>query len=153
MMAEYSGNRGRCAQPCRKPYTLVRGDADEYGRPRRAAPVPLADQYLLSTRDLSLYPYLERVILAPVVALKIEASPFTSLIIILLGIPFALMMRRRSTGVSSLGISIFVGFLYYIIDAISIALGKGGMIPPILAASLSHFIALGTSLYLIANMP
>ena len=80
-------------------------------------------------------------------------SPFTSLIIILLGIPFALMMRRRSTGVSSLGISIFVGFLYYIIDAISIALGKGGMIPPILAASLSHFIALGTSLYLIANMP
>ena len=67
-----SGNRGRCAQPCRKPYTLVRGEADEYGRPRRAAPVPLADEYLLSTRDLSLYPYLERVVLAPVAALKIE---------------------------------------------------------------------------------
>jgi putative protease len=67
-----SGNRGRCAQPCRKPYTLVRGDADEYGRPRRAAPVPLADQYLLSTKDLSLYPYLDRVVRAPVVALKIE---------------------------------------------------------------------------------
>ncbi|MDD1665043.1 MAG: DUF3656 domain-containing protein, partial [Methanomicrobiales archaeon] len=67
-----SGNRGRCAQPCRKPYTLVRGEADEYGRPRQAAPVPLADQYLLSTKDLSLYPYLGRVVRAPVVALKIE---------------------------------------------------------------------------------
>jgi putative protease len=67
-----SGNRGRCAQPCRRPYTLVRGDADEYGRLQRAAPVPLGDQYLLSTKDLSLYPYLDRVVLAPVVALKIE---------------------------------------------------------------------------------
>ncbi|MDD1659542.1 MAG: DUF3656 domain-containing protein, partial [Methanomicrobiales archaeon] len=67
-----SGNRGRCAQPCRKPYILVRGDADEYGRPRWAAPVTLADQYLLSTKDLSLYPYLDEVVRAPVAALKIE---------------------------------------------------------------------------------
>ena len=67
-----SGNRGRCAQPCRKPYTLVRGDADMYGRPRRVAPIPLADQYLLSTKDLSLYPYLGRVVRTPVAALKIE---------------------------------------------------------------------------------
>lgn len=67
-----SGNRGRCAQACRRPYALVRGDADEYGRPRRPAPVPLEDRYLLSTRDLSLYPYLDRVARAPVAALKIE---------------------------------------------------------------------------------
>jgi putative protease len=67
-----SGNRGRCAQPCRKPYALVRGDADEYGRPRLASPVPLSDRYLLSTKDLSLYPYLDRVVRAPVSALKIE---------------------------------------------------------------------------------
>ncbi|HXW98198.1 MAG TPA: U32 family peptidase [Methanomicrobiales archaeon] len=67
-----SGNRGRCAQPCRKPYELVRGDADPYGRPLRATPVPLAGRYLLSTKDLSLYPYLDRVARAPVAALKIE---------------------------------------------------------------------------------
>ena len=67
-----SGNRGRCAQPCRKPYTLVRGEADGYGRPRQFFPVPLADQYLLSTRDLSLYPYLDRVVRAPIATLKIE---------------------------------------------------------------------------------
>ncbi len=67
-----SGNRGRCAQPCRKPYTLVRGDMDGYGRPLRTVPVPLRDRYLLSTKDLSLYPYLDRVVRAPVTALKIE---------------------------------------------------------------------------------
>jgi putative protease len=47
-------------------------EADEYGRPRLASPVPLSDRYLLSTKDLSLYPYLDRVARAPIVALKIE---------------------------------------------------------------------------------
>ncbi|HRT17937.1 MAG TPA: peptidase U32 family protein, partial [Methanothrix sp.] len=28
-----SGNRGMCAQPCRKPYVLVKGGRDEFGRP------------------------------------------------------------------------------------------------------------------------
>jgi lipopolysaccharide export system permease protein len=81
------------------------------------------------------------------------ASPFTSMIIIFLGIPFALMMRRRSTGISSIGISLMVGFLYYIADAVSIALGKGGVLPPFLAASLSHIVALASSFYLIQTMP
>ncbi|HTY51598.1 MAG TPA: DUF3656 domain-containing protein [Methanomicrobiales archaeon] len=67
-----SGNRGRCAQPCRRPYTLVSGRADPYGRPVRPAPLPLGDRYLLSTRDLALYPHLSRVARAPVAALKIE---------------------------------------------------------------------------------
>ncbi|MCM8795795.1 MAG: LptF/LptG family permease, partial [Candidatus Omnitrophica bacterium] len=48
-------------------------------------------------------------------------SPFTSSIIILLGIPFALMIRRRAVGLSSVGISIMMGFFYYVLNAISIA--------------------------------
>jgi lipopolysaccharide export system permease protein len=80
-------------------------------------------------------------------------SPFTSLMIILLGIPFSLMMRKRATGLSSVGISIMVGFLYYILDAICLAIGRGGILPPFLAASLSHIIALSFSLYLIHCLP
>jgi len=80
-------------------------------------------------------------------------SPFTSLIIILLGIPFSLIMRRRATGLSSIGISIMVGFLYYILEAVSIALGRGGILPPMLAASLSHIIALLFGLHLIDTLP
>jgi lipopolysaccharide export system permease protein len=80
-------------------------------------------------------------------------SPFTSVIIIFLGIPFSLLMRKRATGMSSIGISIIVGFLYYVLDAVCLAVGKSGLLMPILAASLSHIIILSGSLYLIAKLP
>jgi lipopolysaccharide export system permease protein len=80
-------------------------------------------------------------------------SPFTSIIIILLGIPFSLLMRKRATGMSAIGVSIIVGFLYYVLDAICLAVGKSGLITPILAASFSHIIVLFGSLYLIAKLP
>lgn len=80
-------------------------------------------------------------------------SPFTNLLIIMVGIPFALIIRKRATGLSSIGISIMVGFLYYILDAISIALGMGGILTPVLSASLSHISVLVFSTYLIAKLP
>ena len=80
-------------------------------------------------------------------------SPFTSMIIILLGVPFSLIIRKRATGLSSIGLSITVGFLYYILDAVSIALGKSGILMPILAASLSHIVALLSGLYMISILP
>ena len=79
--------------------------------------------------------------------------PFTSLIIILLGIPFSLLTNKRATGMASIGISIIVGFLYYILDAVCLAIGKYGLIMPFLAASMSHIIILSISLYLIARLP
>jgi lipopolysaccharide export system permease protein len=81
------------------------------------------------------------------------ASPFSSLIIILLGIPFSLMMQKRATGLSSIGVSIIVGFLYYIIDAVCLAIGRGGILPPFLAVSLTHIIALVFSISLINRLP
>jgi len=80
-------------------------------------------------------------------------SPFSSLIIILLGIPFSLMMQKRATGLSSIGISIIVGFLYYILDAVCVAIGRGGVLPPFLAASSAHIIALAFSISLINRLP
>lgn len=80
-------------------------------------------------------------------------SPFTSIIIILLGIPFSLLMRKRATGMAAIGVSISVGFLYYVLDAICLAIGKSGLLFPSLAASLSHIIVLSTSLYLISKLP
>jgi len=80
-------------------------------------------------------------------------SPFTNLIIVLLGIPFALKMKKRATGLASVGLSIIVAFLYFVFTAISIALGKSGVLTPILAASLSHLIMLIFALVLIADLP
>jgi lipopolysaccharide export system permease protein len=75
--------------------------------------------------------------------------PLTSLVIVFVGIPFSLIIRRRATGLSSLGIAIMVGFLYYVVNAVSIAFGKTGLFSPVLAASLSHIIFLVFGLYLI----
>jgi lipopolysaccharide export system permease protein len=81
------------------------------------------------------------------------ALPFTNIVIILLGIPFALKMQKRATGIASLGISIIMGFLYYVLNAVSIALGMAGKLPPFLAAFLSHIIAFSFSIYMISKLP
>jgi putative protease len=67
-----SGNRGMCAQPCRKPYVLLRGKKDEYGRPASLAAEPQKERFLISTRDLSVYRHLDRIVRSPVRSLKIE---------------------------------------------------------------------------------
>lgn len=80
-------------------------------------------------------------------------DPLTSIIIILLGIPFSFMMHRRATGLSAVGFSIILGFLYYVLNAVSIALGRAGVLIPILSASLPHIIALSFTLYAIRKLP
>ncbi|HWQ53458.1 MAG TPA: U32 family peptidase [Bryobacteraceae bacterium] len=57
-----SGNRGQCAQPCRKPYTLV----DAGGR------ILQEGRHLLSVRDLSLQDHLPELLAAGVTSFKIE---------------------------------------------------------------------------------
>ncbi|MFZ1127611.1 DUF3656 domain-containing U32 family peptidase, partial [Methanoregula sp.] len=65
-------NRGMCAQPCRKKYTLVEAAVDRYGRPTGQRDVPLPDQYLLSPKDLCTYREIPRLADATVASLKIE---------------------------------------------------------------------------------
>ncbi|MDP3066245.1 MAG: U32 family peptidase [Methanobacteriaceae archaeon] len=67
-----SGNRGMCAQPCRKKYQLVSGKKDVWGKPLELKNVPMQGDYLLSTRDLAIYPYLDRLLNSNVSSLKIE---------------------------------------------------------------------------------
>jgi len=81
------------------------------------------------------------------------AAPLTSIIIILIGIPFSMMMKKRATGMSSVGLSIMVGFLYYVLNAVSLALGKGGVFPPFLAAFFSHIVAFTAAILLIRALP
>lgn len=63
MIGGRSGNRGRCAQPCRLPYTLL----DERGRELEAP-----GRYLLSPKDLAGIEKLPELVEAGVAALKIE---------------------------------------------------------------------------------
>lgn len=67
-----SGNRGMCAQPCRKPYRLVHMAPVPGGGGTAVEPLSTSGQYLLSTRDLCCYRGLDRIARRDVAALKIE---------------------------------------------------------------------------------
>jgi putative protease len=67
-----SGNRGMCAQPCRKPYVLLSGQKDKYGRPAGLSARQTPEKFLLSTRDLCVYRHLKEIVRSPVASLKIE---------------------------------------------------------------------------------
>ncbi len=78
------------------------------------------------------------------------AFPFRTLIIVLAGLPFALMTgRRKAVTFTSIGIAVVISFLYYVIDAVGLALGKGSGLPPMAAAWLAPGIFLSLGLILI----
>lgn len=64
MIGNRSGNRGRCAQPCRQKYELIDINTGEV--------VNSNGEYLLSPRDLSTIEDLDKIIEAGVLSLKIE---------------------------------------------------------------------------------
>ena len=67
-----SGNKGMCAQPCRKKYKLVTGKVDKYNKPLTLKSVDIKDKYLLSTQDLTLYNNLDMISNINLKSLKIE---------------------------------------------------------------------------------
>ncbi len=74
--------------------------------------------------------------------------PLISVIIILIGAPFALITTRGGVLIG-IGMSIAIGLLYYAFIAISLAFGKAGMLPPFMAAWLGNIVFLFLGIYLI----
>ncbi|MFA5144125.1 MAG: LptF/LptG family permease [Candidatus Omnitrophota bacterium] len=71
-----------------------------------------------------------------------------SLIIILIGAPFALITTRGGVMIG-MGMSIAIGLLYYASMAISIAFGKAGILPPLTAAWLGDIVFAIIGIYLV----
>jgi len=80
------------------------------------------------------------------------SSPFSSLVIIFIGIPFGLSIRKKRIEFFSFGVCIILGFLYYVIWSISINLGKIGIFPPLLSACFTHLLFLSSSLYFTSKL-
>ncbi len=78
---------------------------------------------------------------------KISFS-FISLIIILIGAPFALITTRGGVLIG-IGTSIAIGLLYYAFIAMSLAFGKAGLLPPIVAAWLGNIVFAWLGIHLI----
>ena len=65
------------------------------------------------------------------------ADPLSHFFLIIGILPFALEIKKRKVGLTSLGVGFIFGFIYYFISSFSIALGKSG----ILLAYLSPWMA------------
>lgn len=79
------------------------------------------------------------------------AFPFRNIVIILLGLPFALMSsgKRKAATFTSIAVALIIGFLYYVIDAVGLALSKGGGLPTWAGAWLAPAIFLLVALIII----
>jgi lipopolysaccharide export system permease protein len=71
-----------------------------------------------------------------------------SLIIIMIGAPFALVTTRGGVLIG-IGMSVAIGLLYYAFIAMSLAFGKGGLLPPIVSAWLGNIVFAGLGVHLI----
>ncbi|MBI3601950.1 MAG: LptF/LptG family permease [Candidatus Omnitrophica bacterium] len=75
------------------------------------------------------------------------ALPLRNIVIILAGLPFVLISssKRKAATFASIGVALIIGFLYYVIDAVGLALGKGGALPPWACAFVapSTFLVIG----------
>ena len=75
--------------------------------------------------------------------------PLVSIIMVMIGMPFALKSGRRGGIAVGVVISIIIGFSYWVVFAVNTSLGYNGIIPPIVAAWLTNFIfaALGILMF------
>jgi lipopolysaccharide export system permease protein len=79
------------------------------------------------------------------------AAPFTCLAVVLIALPFGARAGRHNVfvGVAS---SIFICFGYFVLQRLSVGLGVGGYLPPVVAAWLPNVICGATGLVLLSRM-
>jgi len=77
--------------------------------------------------------------------------PLRNFIIVLIGLPFALMSmgKRKGQTFTSIAIALVIGFLYYVSDAVGLALSKGGALLPWEGAWLTPILFIITALIII----
>jgi lipopolysaccharide export system permease protein len=66
--------------------------------------------------------------------------PFASLIMAFLGIPFAVRSGRSSGNAFGIGLSIIIGFAYYVTNAVLLSFGQTGVLPPLVSAWAANII-------------
>ena len=73
--------------------------------------------------------------------------PFAALVMAFLGIPFSLQDNRSGGAGIGVGISIIIGFSYFIINALLLSLGQAGAIHPLVAAWTANMLFAAAGLW------
>jgi lipopolysaccharide export system permease protein len=81
------------------------------------------------------------------------AYPFACIVILFVGLPFALVTgHRKGLSFASVGIALVIGFLFYVVNAVGLALGKGGVLDPVLSAWLAPLLFVGGGFFIIHEL-
>jgi len=78
--------------------------------------------------------------------------PFVSVIMTIIGIPFALKSERSGSIAVGVGISLIIGFCYFLVFSFAISLGHAGVIPPLISAWIALFIFLLIGAYMFSTI-
>ena len=79
------------------------------------------------------------------------AAPWTCMMVVLIALPFGAPSGRRNifVGVAS---SIIICFSYFVVQQLSLSIGMGGKLPPVIAAWLPNLIFGGTGIFLTSQV-
>jgi len=80
------------------------------------------------------------------------AFPVLNIITVFLGIPFALRLTRYGGLVGAIGISLVLGFLYWVLFAVTISVGQLGYVPPFIAAWSTNMLFAALGIYLLLRV-
>jgi lipopolysaccharide export system permease protein len=81
------------------------------------------------------------------------AYPFACIVIIFVGLPFSLGTgRRKGLTFASVGIALAIGLLFFVVNSVGLALGKGGALPPVMAAWFAPLLFLGAGVYAVRKL-
>jgi LPS export ABC transporter permease LptG len=78
------------------------------------------------------------------------AFPFVSFVVMLIGAPLA-MRTERGSAMVGIGTSLVVVVLYYAVNSVCLALGKGGHLEPVVSAWFSNALFAAIGIFLIKN--
>lgn len=74
--------------------------------------------------------------------------PFACLVMAFLGIPFVIKSGRSSGMAMGIGLSLMIGFSYYIINAVLFSFGQAGILPPVISAWAANLIFVLSAIWL-----
>ncbi len=80
------------------------------------------------------------------------AIPAISLVMAIIGVPFSLRFNRQGGRAIGLGVSMLLGFCYWVLLALGLALGHGGRLAPLWAAWGANILFLLGGGYLLAKV-
>jgi lipopolysaccharide export LptBFGC system permease protein LptF len=75
------------------------------------------------------------------------AFPFATVVMTLLAIPFGLTTGKRGT-LYGIGIGIVLAVMYWVISSAFVAIGKAGVLSPVMAGWAPNVLAAGSAVYL-----